>query len=158
MAIPDSAPMAVQTTSGVELQPVKSTAAAAGAGARAVIGKRNFIEIPVHFQIPGELSPHRGHNSGNLHRKAFSRGRAVAAEAPGGGSAARAPPLRPRAAPLKSYVVQKSRQMQETHRITHSTTHLKACAVTFRHIAGTSPHLRARPQGRGRLRLRPVAM
>src|SRR5690625_2401039 len=36
--------------------------------------------------------------------------------------------------------------MQETHRITHSATHLKACAVTFRHIAGTSPHLRARPR------------
>src|SRR5690625_7859996 len=36
--------------------------------------------------------------------------------------------------------------MQETHRITHSATHLKACAVTFRHIAGSSPHLRVRPR------------
>src|SRR5690625_6502703 len=52
MAIPDSAPMAVQTNSGVELQPVKSTAAAAGT--KAVIGRRNFIEIPVHAaEAPG---------------------------------------------------------------------------------------------------------
>src|SRR5690625_1769979 len=52
MAIPDSAPMAVQTNSGGGLQPVKSTAAAAGT--KAVIGRRNFIEIPVHAaEAPG---------------------------------------------------------------------------------------------------------
>src|SRR5690625_2248241 len=36
--------------------------------------------------------------------------------------------------------------MQETHHITHSTTHLKTYAVTFHHIAGRSPHLRVRPE------------
>src|SRR5690625_239090 len=36
--------------------------------------------------------------------------------------------------------------MQETHHITHSTTHLKTYAVTFHHIAGRSPHLRLRPR------------
>src|SRR5690625_5100638 len=64
------------------------------------------------------------HNPANLALKPFSRSRAV---------------------PPKSYVVQKSRQMQETHHTTHSTTHLKTYAVTFHHIAGRSPHLRLRP-------------
>src|SRR5690625_3191792 len=64
------------------------------------------------------------HNPANLALKPFSRSRAV---------------------PPKSYVVQKSRQMQETHPITHSAAHFKACAVTFRHIAGRSPHLKLRP-------------
>src|SRR5690625_1713844 len=36
--------------------------------------------------------------------------------------------------------------MQETHHITHSAAHFKAYAVTFRHIAGRSPHLKLRPR------------
>src|SRR5690625_3145504 len=39
--------------------------------------------------------------------------------------------------------------MQETHHITHSAAHFKAYAVTFRHIAGRSPHLRLRPRAGG---------
>src|SRR5690625_8032118 len=96
MAIPDSGPMAVQTTSGVELQPVKSTAAAAEApggateklcGAKVPADARNSPHNPQHDPPQGLRGDFPSHSRNFTPPKGPAAG-AGAAEAAAGGDVA----------------------------------------------------------------------
>src|SRR5690625_7839113 len=97
MAIPDSGPMAVQTTSGVELQPVKSTAAAAEApggateklwGAKVPADARNSPHNPQHDPPQGLRGDFPSHSGNFTPPKSPAAGAGGAAAAAGGDGAA----------------------------------------------------------------------